>query len=109
MTHNSWAERIPIYRRQLRGAIGTRKRFCIQLLSTGQSLVLPVPMASPSNGQVLADLTPVSPFQEGQRVNARGQRLHTVLYVSPAPRAALVWHHGYGEHVGRMKYGEQPL
>jgi acylglycerol lipase len=44
-------------------------------------------------------------FQEGKRKNSRDQQLHTVQYLPDqgAPKAVLVWHHGYGEHLGRYK------
>ena len=42
---------------------------------------------------------------EGQRTNARGQKLFTVTYcASGQQRAVLFHHHGYGEHVGRMRH-----
>ena len=66
-------------------------------------------MASPSPVDATYSVTvgepPIPAFQAGERINGRGQKLYTVLYLAQAPRAALVWHHGYGEHVGRMNYG----
>lgn len=45
-------------------------------------------------------------FTEGQHVNSRGQTLYTVQYMPEGqPTAALVFHHGYGEHVGRYVDG----
>ncbi len=44
--------------------------------------------------------------QEGERLSCRGEKLLTVRYAPPgAAKAVLVWHHGYGEHVGRYKWG----
>ena len=44
--------------------------------------------------------------QEGERLSCRGERLLTVRYAPPGEtKAVLVWHHGYGEHVGRYKWG----
>ena len=44
--------------------------------------------------------------QEGERGSCRGEKLYTVHYAPPGETvAALIWHHGYGEHVGRMKWG----
>jgi alpha-beta hydrolase superfamily lysophospholipase len=44
---------------------------------------------------------------EGQRINARGQKLFTVTYrASGQQQAVLFHHHGYGEHVGRMRHCE---
>lgn len=43
-------------------------------------------------------------FQEDHIRNGRGQQLYTVRYAAPQPQAVLVWHHGYGEHVGRMAH-----
>ena len=45
-------------------------------------------------------------YNEGYRVNDRGQRLLTVEYLcEQAPRALLFWQHGYGEHMGRYRSG----
>lgn len=45
-------------------------------------------------------------YNEGHRVNDRGQRLFTVEYLcEQAPRALLFWQHGYGEHMGRYRSG----
>ncbi len=42
----------------------------------------------------------------GHHSSTRGQKLHTVNYVtSTSPSAVLIWHHGYGEHIGRYTYG----
>ena len=44
--------------------------------------------------------------QEGERLSCRGEKLLTVRYAPPGEtKAVLVWHHGYGEHVGRYKWG----
>jgi alpha-beta hydrolase superfamily lysophospholipase len=41
---------------------------------------------------------------EGHRTNARGQKLFIVTYCATSDqRAVLFHHHGYGEHVGRMR------
>jgi len=41
-------------------------------------------------------------YTDGSWVNARGQTLQTVLYLpAETPVATLVWHHGFGEHIGR--------
>ena len=43
---------------------------------------------------------------EGERLSCRGEKLLTVHYApSGEPRAVLIWHHGYGEHIGRYKWG----
>ena len=48
--------------------------------------------------------------QDGERVSCRGEKLYTVHYAPPGETvAALVWHHGYGEHVGRNKWGAHPI
>ncbi len=49
-------------------------------------------------------------FNQGTRLNTRGQRLHTVEYLPEGhpPRALLFFQHGYGEHIGRYRSGEQP-
>ena len=55
--------------------------------------------------EVVMAAAPMAPTQ-GERTNARGQKLFTVTYPANAEqRAVLVWHHGYGEHVGRMQHG----
>ena len=48
-------------------------------------------------------------FNQGTRLNTRGQRLHTVEYLPEGhpPRALLFFQHGYGEHIGRYRSGEQ--
>ena len=47
--------------------------------------------------------------QEGERLSCRGEKLLTVRYAPPGEtKAVLVWHHGYGEHVGRYKWGASP-
>jgi hypothetical protein len=48
-------------------------------------------------------------FSQGTRLNTRGQRLHTVEYLPEGhpPRALLFFQHGYGEHIGRYRSGEQ--
>ena len=57
--------------------------------------VLASPMAPPTSSEPI----------EGQRTNARGQKLFTVTYrASGQQRAVLFHHHGYGEHVGRMRH-----
>ena len=57
---------------------------------------------------------PIKTAEEGQRRNCRGQQLLTVHYIAEAvngfaPHAVLIWHHGYGEHVGRYKWGAHML
>ncbi|KAK9829537.1 hypothetical protein WJX72_006371 [[Myrmecia] bisecta] len=49
-------------------------------------------------------------FSESKELNSRGQSLYAVSYF-PArdgtpwpPKAVLLWHHGYGEHISRKKY-----
>lgn len=44
---------------------------------------------------------------EGERINARGQKLFTVTYRAQGAQKAVYAHaHGYGEHVGRMRHCE---
>lgn len=52
-------------------------------------------------------------FAESDRLNSRGQKLLTVHYApktigDAVPTAVLIWHHGYGEHVGRYRRGKFP-
>uniref|UniRef100_A0A7S0WRQ0 Serine aminopeptidase S33 domain-containing protein n=1 Tax=Chlamydomonas leiostraca TaxID=1034604 RepID=A0A7S0WRQ0_9CHLO len=44
-------------------------------------------------------------FSSLKCINSRKQALHTETYLPAgrAPIATLVWHHGYGEHIGRYK------
>lgn len=53
------------------------------------------------------EAVPAVTFTESTFNNGRGQALHVVRYVpsAAAPRAVLLWHHGYGEHVGRYDRG----
>jgi hypothetical protein len=56
----------------------------------------------------MAAPTPSEPTED-QRTNARGQKLFTLTYrASGEQRAVLFHHHGYGEHVGRMRHCELP-
>ncbi|KAK9805999.1 hypothetical protein WJX73_002649 [Symbiochloris irregularis] len=43
--------------------------------------------------------------REGEFVNGRGHKLYTLSYTpsSSTPRALFMFHHGYGEHVGRYE------
>lgn len=44
---------------------------------------------------------------EGSFTNSRGQKLYTVQYLpDEQPKAALYFHHGLGEHIGRYKLGQ---
>ena len=47
------------------------------------------------------------PYEEGSRASVTGNKLFTVTYLPEGPaQAALVFHHGLGEHVGRYKPSE---
>lgn len=53
-------------------------------------------------GPIDAELAPA----QASWVNSRNQRLHTRTYQLKAPKAILLFHHGYGEHSGRYETGE---
>lgn len=48
-------------------------------------------------------------YQEGSRVSTTGAKLFTASYQPEgAAQAALVFHHGLGEHIGRYTGSELP-
>ena len=48
-------------------------------------------------------------YKEGERKSVKGLSLFTVEYhpSTGQPKAALVFHHGLGEYIGRYKDGEE--
>ena len=90
-----------------------RHRRIVQLRS--RNLWTPITSVSgliPSRSSVptMSGNAPIKIAAEGERSNSRGHKLLTVHYAADAaegiaPSAVLIWHHGYGEHVGRYKWG----